>query len=111
RRGVGPETVVGVLLERSPGMVAALLAVWRCGGAYLPLDPEHPEDRLAYILRDGLRRPGPRIVTTEPALAGRIPDLGVEVVLPESEPSAGPTRAPEILPDLAAYVIYTSGST
>jgi myxalamid-type nonribosomal peptide synthetase MxaA len=111
RRGVGPETVVGVLLERSPGMIAALLAVWKCGGAYLPLDPEHPEDRLAYILRDGLRGPGPRIVISEPALAGRIPDLGVEIVLPEAEPAEGPGQASDLLPDHPAYVIYTSGST
>jgi myxalamid-type nonribosomal peptide synthetase MxaA len=116
-RGVGPEIVVGILLERSPAMVAALLAIWKCGGAYLPLDPEHPADRMAYILRDGLRGPGPRIVVTAPALAGRIPDLGIELFVldgwgeamgPEGDAESGPA---ELLPDHPAYVIYTSGST
>jgi myxalamid-type nonribosomal peptide synthetase MxaA len=112
-RGVGPEIIVGVLLERSPAMVAALLAIWRCGGAYLPLDPEHPPDRMAFILRDGLRGPGPRIVITEPSLAGRIPDLGIELFLwTEKGPSPeDPEPRSRLLPDHPAYVIYTSGST
>ena len=119
-RGVGPESVVGILMERSPRAVAALLAVWKCGGAYLPLDPEHPADRRAYILRDGLRGPGPRIVLTEPSLAGRIADLGIDLLLvddrgevlgPEADPEPGPGLLPDLLPDHPAYVIYTSGST
>ena len=115
-RGVGPEVVVGVLLERSPIQVAALLAIWKCGGAYLPLDPEHPADRMAYILRDGLRGPGPRIVIAERTLAGQLPDLGVELFLLDAEgeamgPEGDPEPGPALLPDHPAYVIYTSGST
>ncbi|HEY0512829.1 MAG TPA: amino acid adenylation domain-containing protein [Thermoanaerobaculia bacterium] len=112
RRGVGPETVVGVLLERSPAMVAALLAIWKCGGAYLPLDPEHPAERMAYILGDGLRGPGGRTVVTAPELAGRIPGPDVERFLvdgAEAEPTG--FERPVLLPDHLAYVIYTSGST
>jgi amino acid adenylation domain-containing protein/thioester reductase-like protein len=117
RLGVGPEVVVGVLLERSPDMVAALLAVWKCGGAYLPLDPEHPADRMAFFLEDGLRGPGPRLVLTQRRLAARIPaGTGVRLVCVDEAPGPvavreepAPCRPP--LPDHPAYVIYTSGST
>jgi amino acid adenylation domain-containing protein len=97
--GVGPETVVGVALERGPEMVAALLGVLRAGGAYLPLDPADPTDptdpntRRAVILGEA----GVSIVITRehPCLAGEAP----------------PTDLPEPGPDNLAYVIYTSGST
>src|SRR6185295_7483891 len=51
-RGVGPETVVGVYLERSVELIVALLAVVKTGGAYVPLDPQHPSERLSYMLAD-----------------------------------------------------------
>ncbi|WP_435106904.1 condensation domain-containing protein, partial [Arhodomonas sp. AD133] len=51
-RGVGPETRVGVAMERSPELVVGLLAVLKAGGAYVPLDPEHPRERLAYLIED-----------------------------------------------------------
>lgn len=110
RRGVGPERVVGVLLERSPEMVAALLAIWKCGGAWLPLDPDHPAERMGYILGDGLRGPDPRLVVTSPELAGRIPDPGVEPFFLDGE-ALEPGPPPPLLGDHPAYVIYTSGST
>ena len=117
RLGVEPEGIVGVLLERSPDMVAALLAIWKCGGAYLPLDPEHPADRMAYLLADGLRGPGPRLVLTQRSLTARIPDgTGVRLVCVDD--ATGPVPVSEVpaprrpvLPDHPAYVIYTSGST
>jgi myxalamid-type nonribosomal peptide synthetase MxaA len=114
--GAGPEVVVGVLLERSPAMVAALMAVWKCGAAYLPLDPEYPPDRMAYILEDGLAGSGPRIVVTGPELADRIPGSGIELFFvgsPEAGAGSEGTNGffPSLLPENPAYLIYTSGST
>jgi len=84
-RGVGPETVVGILLDRSPRAVVALLAVLAAGGAFLPLDPEAPRARLACILADGLGGEGPHLVLTVGEHAERLPTElpagGVEVVL------------------------------
>ncbi|WP_051107884.1 non-ribosomal peptide synthetase [Actinomadura atramentaria] len=88
--GAGPERLVGVALPRSAEFVTAFLAVAKTGAAYLPLDPEHPADRLA-ALRDDAR---PVCVVTEDGIEG-----------------GGPPCPGEAAPDSAAYVIYTSGST
>src|SRR5208283_3954506 len=64
--GVGPESVVGVCLERSPEMVVGLLGIVAAGAAYLPLDPDYPEERLTYMLRDA----GATVLLTQSALAG-----------------------------------------
>ncbi len=50
--GVGPETIVGLLVERSPEMVVGLMGILKAGGAYLPLDPDYPRERLAFMLAD-----------------------------------------------------------
>ncbi|MZE73539.1 AMP-binding protein, partial [Streptomyces sp. SID5789] len=78
-RGVGPESVVGVLLERSVDVVVALLAVWKAGGAYLPVDPESPADRVAWLLADA----GPVCVVTSARLAAGLPE-GLAVVVDEA---------------------------
>ena len=57
RLGVGPEVVVGLFAERNAAMVAGILGIWKAGGAYLPLDPGHPRERLADLLEDS---PGAR---------------------------------------------------
>ncbi|MFG1695504.1 amino acid adenylation domain-containing protein [Nonomuraea sp. NPDC049309] len=101
-RGVGPERVVALALERSVDRVVAMLAVQRAGGAYLPLDPEHPAERLAYMMADA----GASLLIAEP---GMLPELDVERVSPRD--SAQVARFPVISLDSAAYVIYTSGST
>ncbi len=110
-RGVRHEDVVGVAMERSADMVVALLGVMRAGAAYLPLDLDHPSDRVAYMLRDS----GARLVVTVSQLAGELPALDEleAVALDEEEPVRGDDRElPGALTlDQAAYVIYTSGST
>ncbi|MFE0673058.1 amino acid adenylation domain-containing protein [Streptomyces sp. NPDC058867] len=88
--GVGPESTVGVALPRSTELVVALLAVHRAGGAYLPLDPGLPPERLAFTLDDAS------------------PVLVVQDALPEGPEAELPSRYDPLSP---AYVIYTSGST
>ncbi|MFI7352286.1 amino acid adenylation domain-containing protein, partial [Streptomyces sp. NPDC049936] len=108
-RGVGLESVVGVLLERSVDVVVALLAVWKAGGAYLPIDPEFPADRVAMMLEDA----GPVCVVTSDGLVGRLPE-GLGVVVDEAVAAGGPVELVEPVrmeSGHAAYVIYTSGST
>ena len=106
--GVGPEERVGVVLERSADLVVALLAVLKAGGAYLPLDPEHPAERLAYMLEDA----GARVLVSRRALLAGLPPHAGRVVLVDAvrgEATAAPAR--DGGPDALAYVIYTSGST
>ncbi|MFJ5679587.1 amino acid adenylation domain-containing protein [Streptomyces sp. NPDC093097] len=107
--GVGPDTPVGLCLAKGPTLVAAVLGVLKAGGAYLPLDPAYPAQRLAFMLRDA----APPVVLTERALAGLLPAVGAQVLEVEDAeqwPTAGPRpAAPD--PDHLAYVIYTSGST
>ncbi|MER7780677.1 amino acid adenylation domain-containing protein, partial [Streptomyces sp. NPDC096191] len=115
RRGVGPESVVAVMLERSVELVAGLLAVWKAGAAYLPVDPGYPSERLAFTLSDAR----PSCVLTTRAHAGELPaDLTVPVLaVDEAEPAgrdAPPATAgtrPVLTAGHAAYVMYTSGST
>ncbi|HEX5759683.1 MAG TPA: amino acid adenylation domain-containing protein, partial [Thermoanaerobaculia bacterium] len=114
--GVGPEVPVGVLLERSPELVVAELAALKAGGAYLPLDPAYPPERLAFMLSDA----GVAALVTDRALAGRAAGAAVPVlVLEELEAELAALPGGD-LPDAAepgdaagrlAYVIYTSGST
>ncbi|HEX7241692.1 MAG TPA: condensation domain-containing protein, partial [Longimicrobiaceae bacterium] len=110
--GAGPEARVGICLERSAGMVVAMLAVLKAGAAYLPLDPAYPADRLAYMLADS----GARVLVTQSSLRGLLPAEGVRTVRVDAdaaEIAAEPDVAPRTAaaPENAAYVIYTSGST
>lgn len=104
--GVGPDTVVGVRLERSMDLIAAVLGVLRAGAAYAPLDPAYPPDRLAFMLADS----GARALVTSSRLA---PADGVPVIcLDTQRPELGAPPAPSAVTlDHLAYVIYTSGST
>ncbi|MFE7133982.1 amino acid adenylation domain-containing protein [Streptomyces sp. NPDC057638] len=114
-RGVGAEDVVAVALPRSPELYAALLGVMKTGAAYLPVDPDHPGDRIAYMLTDA----GTRTLLTVRRLADELPDTpGVpRVVLDEPATAAERDALDSADPgvplalDQAAYVIYTSGST
>ncbi|MFJ5136597.1 amino acid adenylation domain-containing protein [Streptomyces sp. NPDC088707] len=114
-RGVGAEDVVGVALPRSPELVVALLAVMKAGAAYLPLDADHPQDRIAYMLSDA----GARTVVTVRDLARDLPETAGVTRLLLDDPATqaalaaatDPDPAPPVALDQAAYVIYTSGST
>jgi amino acid adenylation domain-containing protein len=106
--GISPEVLVGIAAEEGPERVVAVLAVFKAGGAYLPLDPAYPRDRLAFMLEDSRV---PVLLTQEPLLA-RLPETRAEVVLLEDrEPVFPETRGERARPDNLAYVIYTSGST
>jgi amino acid adenylation domain-containing protein len=105
-QGVEQGSIVGVSVSRSPDMLAALLGIWRAGAAYLPLDPEFPEDRLAFMVADSKAS---YIVTdgqeTVPETQAHLIDIGS---IPSS---ADDSELPQIEGDDLAYVIYTSGST
>jgi non-ribosomal peptide synthetase component F len=116
--GAGPETRVAVCLERSVGMVVALLGVLKAGAAYVPVDPEYPAERIAYMLEDARAAV---LLTDEARLAG-LPLHGARVLCmdgageahaPEgaSAPGGGSAPEAEAWPESLAYVIYTSGST
>lgn len=109
-RGAGPDEVVGLYLERSAGMITALLAVLKSGAAYLPLDPGLPAERLARIVE----RAAPRLVLTQRSLAGLLP-AGTATVTEDDDAAvaACPAQAPDtgLHPHNLAYVIFTSGST
>jgi amino acid adenylation domain-containing protein len=108
--GVGLETPVGICVERSPAMVAALLAVWKAGGAYVPMDPSYPEERLAFMLDDADVRV---LVADAAAPAALLPRVTHVLRLDEPLAEAAATEAniASAPPESLAYVIYTSGST
>lgn len=111
--GVGPEVLVGVLLERSVDLIVALLGILKAGGAYVPLDPQYPRERLGFILEDG----GIQVLLTQERLLELLPVSDVRTVCLDRDWEAiaaqGKTINPEteIREDNLAYIIYTSGST
>lgn len=105
--GIGPGTIAGICVERGPSQVLAVLAVLKAGGAYLPLDPGYPTERLAFMATDS----DMRVLLTEDALAGIVPFDGPIVRLGRPMPDGTGRPAARIGPDDLAYVIYTSGST
>ena len=113
--GAGPETVVGLCLERGADVVAAVLAVWKAGAAYLPVDPAWPAERAAFVLADS--RAGMVITTSAIAgdlPAGRVPVLAVDDPAVAAQVAAGPAAAAAgagVAAGQLAYVMYTSGST
>jgi amino acid adenylation domain-containing protein len=111
--GVGAEERVGLWAERSPELIVALLGILRAGGAYLPLAPEYPPERLAWMLDDA----GATVLLAERRLLARLADAspreGLRVIfLDELEAGEEPAAdLPQVDPANLAYVMYTSGST
>lgn len=111
--GVGPETIVAISMERSIDMVVALIGVLKAGGAYLPLDPSFPPERVAFMLKDS----DARVILTRRRLKNSLGDSRAVVVsLDESEldddsSDAFSTAATEQPASSLAYLMYTSGST
>ncbi|WP_143267267.1 non-ribosomal peptide synthetase, partial [Amycolatopsis thailandensis] len=106
-RGVGPESVVGVVAPRSAELVVSMVAVLKAGGAYLPLDPESPADRIGFVLADA----GAVCVVTTPDCVSLVPQGVPAVVADGFRDDVAPVRSDAVRPEHAAYVIYTSGST
>lgn len=104
--GIGPGALVAVAMERSPAMVAGLIAILRTGAAYLPLDSAFPAARLDYIVDDAK----PAALLTEPGVADMLPDWPLQRVFADA-PDTAATADVAIAPGDLAYVLYTSGST
>ncbi|MFD7409659.1 amino acid adenylation domain-containing protein, partial [Streptomyces sp. NPDC059866] len=120
-RGVGPEQLVALALPRSPELIVAVLAVWKAGAAYLPVDVEYPVERVRFMLEDSR----PTAVLTDMSTAGLVPDsVGEHAVVALDDPEvegrlaglsgadpADADRRGALRAEHPAYVIYTSGST
>ncbi|KQV51925.1 non-ribosomal peptide synthetase/type I polyketide synthase [Massilia sp. Root335] len=113
RLGLQPGQIVGVSVARgTPDLVIGALAIMKAGGAYLPLDPDYPHDRLAFMVEDA----GLELLLTQATLRGQLPPSRARLVLLDDEWPAIAQESADNLPDTPgstdlAYVIYTSGST
>ena len=117
-KGVGEESIVGLLLERSFEMITAILGVLKAGGAYLPIDPEYPSERIVSIINDS----GSKVVVTQNEIYEKssfseyFRDSSIEILLMNGADTEFENESPENLEcintsDNSAYVMYTSGST
>ncbi|HYN22225.1 MAG TPA: SDR family NAD(P)-dependent oxidoreductase, partial [Thermoanaerobaculia bacterium] len=108
RLGCGPESRVGVAMERDLDLLVALLGVLKAGAVYIPLDPEYPRERLSFLLEDSR----PAALLTQESLRDRLPiPAGLPVVFPAALPETAGELDPALDGDRLAYIIYTSGST
>lgn len=114
-RGVGPETLVGVCMDRSVEMAVALMGILKAGGAYVPLDPTYPRDRLEYMIQDAQL---PVLLAQRRVLDSLPHSPGTAIIALDSDiewdDAAGEWDVnPDVViqPDNIAYMIYTSGST
>ncbi|MFV5997267.1 amino acid adenylation domain-containing protein [Streptomyces sp. NPDC056231] len=111
-RGVGPDVLVGLCLERSLEGIVGLLGILKAGGAYVPIDPRYPLDRMEYVVEDARLH----LMLTQSSLLSRLPGDDLETLCLDTGWSAvasGPATAPAtaVTPENLAYIIYTSGST
>ncbi len=112
KRGVGPETLVGVFLERSVDMVVAILAILKAGAAYVPIDPAYPKQRIGFIVEDGKLQ----LILTQQSLVDGLPPHSAELLCLDTGWTAIGAESDRNLPCLSrpenlAYVLFTSGST
>lgn len=110
RSGIGPESLVAVLLDRSVELVVVLLGILKAGAAYVPLDPSYPQQRIDDILRDSQAR----LLITRRSLAPRVPEQACVLWLDDQREELANTDGKisvDVTSDNLAYVIYTSGST
>ncbi len=112
KRGVGPETLVGICMQRSLELVVAIYGTMKAGAAYVPIDPEYPVERLTFILEDA-HTP---IILTQEAHRGKLQSASVQFVCLDSgwskiESESRDNLRSNVSSDSAIYVIYTSGST
>lgn len=109
---VGPETLVGLCLERGLEMIVGVLGILKAGGAYVPLDPDHPAQRLSFMQEDAKLS----VIVTEERFASRLPQKGAQLVCLDADEDeisgqSGENPSGVTTPQNLAYVIYTSGST
>src|SRR5829696_7453757 len=110
--GVGPESLVGICIERSNEMLIGLLAILKAGGAFVPLDPAYPPQRLSFMLKDA----GPSVVLTKQGWLQRLPESEAQIVCVDAvkellERESAENLHATVTSENVAYVIYTSGST
>src|SRR5205807_61466 len=110
--GVGPETHVAIMMERSPEMLIGLLGILKAGGAYVPLDQAYPQERLSFMLKDA----AVALVLTQQRLTKKLEHDGARLVCLDTDWESIAVESEENPPlncsaDNQAYVIYTSGST
>ncbi|PUA36864.1 non-ribosomal peptide synthetase, partial [Paenibacillus elgii] len=107
--GVRPDQLVGLMVERSLEMVVGIMAIMKAGGAYIPIDPEYPEDRIRYMLEDS----GAQALLTQRHLRERVSFAGTFVAVDDEQAyhADGSNLEPVVGPNHLAYVIYTSGTT
>lgn len=109
-RGLEPEARVGVMLPREPNALVAVLAVFKAGGCYVPLDPKYPAERLAFMLEDA----GVSLLITEESLRAQLPEHAPRIITLVDDQLANESTenvGSEVHPEQLAYIIYTSGST
>ena len=109
--GIGRESLVGICIDRSLEMVIGIVGILKSGGAYLPLDPDYPKDRLAFMVQDA----EPRVILTKSNLVDALPHSESPIVFLDDVATLSPLPAENLpeqpQPSDLAYVIYTSGST
>ena len=110
--GIGPEVRVGLAADRGVDLIAGMLGIMKSGGAYVPVDADHPMERVAYLLRDAQ----PAVLLTHERLRKKLPSTWAQVVCLDSDWDEiarfeGAPADSRVISDQLAYIIYTSGST